>query len=75
MTSGAHDFLGSARSYRVLYYPPLYGSRVLNKGDDVGGTVTAVSKWGCGVPTQLAHTLLPLPPAIQSAATNSHSDG
>lgn len=75
VTSRAHDFPGSARSYRALCDPPLYGGRVSNKGDGVGGTVPAVSKWDCGVPTQPAHTLLPLPPAIQSAATNSHSNG
>lgn len=56
VTSGTHDFPGSARSCRALYYPPLCGGRASDKGDGVGGTVTAVSKWGCGEPTQPAHT-------------------
>lgn len=32
VTSGAHDFLGSARSCRALYYPALCGGRACNKG-------------------------------------------
>lgn len=32
VTSGAHDFPGSARSCHALYYPPLCGGRAWNKG-------------------------------------------
>lgn len=65
VTSGARDSPGSARSCRALYYPPPHGGRASDKGDGVGAAVTDVSEWGCGVPAQPAHTLVPLPPATQ----------